>query len=271
MPNNKTGQVLNYRKILQKEIQIRKVRNPSYNLSSFAKLLSIPPSRLSEILRGKVGLSVAKAAKICEILKFGEKETEIFLDLICAEHSRNPRDKQEAIKRIEQHKVFVQYNEDQFNFIADWYHHAIIELIGIDNNKTNLGISKALKLDIKTTNEALARLVNMNIIIKEKKGYSISTANRKTSTDIPSDAIKKLNKQMLSKASVAIDEQSIENRDFSIVFFPFNKSQLKLAKEKLKKFRRELMEEFESSNENDAIYTMGIQFFELTNTKDKSK
>lgn len=267
MPNNKA--VLNYRKILQKEIQIRKTRNPSYNVSSFAKLLDIPSSRLSEILRGKVGVSVTKAAKICEALKFGDKETEIFLDLVCAEHSRSPRDKQEAIKKIEQHKVFVQYNEDQFNFIADWYHHAIIELISLDNNKTNLGISKALKLDLKTTNEALARLLKMNIIIKEKKGYSISTANRKTTTDIPSDAIKKLNKQMLSKASGAIDEQEIDNRDFSIIFFPFNKSQLKLAKEKLRNFRRDFMAEFESSNEKDAIYTMGIQLFELTNTKDK--
>lgn len=262
---------LDYRQILHNEMQTRKLRNPSYNLSSFAKLLSIPSSRLSEILRKKVGLSVAKAEKICEKLKFAEKETSLFLDLVRAEHSRSPKEKKEAIKRIKLHKQFVQYNKDQFDFIADWYHHAIVELIILDNSKSALDISSDLNLDIKTTNTALSRLIKMSVIEKAKKGFSISNKNRRTAVDVPSEAVKMLNKQMLSKASIAIDEQDIDNRDFSIIFFSFNKSQLKLAKEKIRIFRREFMEEFESASGKDSIYSMGVQFFELTNNKDTKK
>lgn len=257
---------LDYRQILHTEMQTRKLRNPSYNISSFAKLLDITASRLSEILRGKVGLSVAKSVKICSALKFDERATSLFLDLVRSEHARSPKEKKEAKKRVELHKKFIQYHNDQFNFIADWYHHAIIELIRLDNTKTPLAISRTLALDNKTTHEALERLVKMNIIVKEKKGFSISSANRKTSTDIPSEAIKKLNKQMLNKASDAIDQQNVDNRDFSIIFFSFNKSQLKIAKEKIKKFRREFMEEFESAAGKDSIYSMSVQLFELTNT-----
>jgi uncharacterized protein (TIGR02147 family) len=260
-----------YREILQNEIQTRKLRNTSYNVSSFAKLIGLTPSRLSEILRGKVGLSVAKAAKICEILKFAENETSLFLDLVCSEHARNPKEKEEALGRLELHKFFVQYNDDQFSFIADWYHHAIIELISLDKTKTSLQISKSLGLDLKTTNEAIARLLKMNVIKEEKKGFILSTSNRKTSTDIPSEAIRKLNKQMLNKASEAIDDQEIDNRDFSIIFLSFNKSQLKLAKERIKNFRRDFMKEFESSNGRDSVYSMGVQFFELTTSFEKNK
>lgn len=260
-----------YREILLNEIQTRKLRNSSYNLSSFAKLINLPPSRLSEILRGKVGLSVAKAASICEILKFAENEASFFLDLVASEHARNPKEKEEATKRLEHHKLFVQYNEDQFNFISDWHHHAIVELISLDSTKTNLGISKSLGLDLKVTNEAIARLLKMDIIKENKKGYSPSTTNRKTSTDVPSEAIKKLNKQMLTKAAKAIDDQSVDNRDFSILFLSFNKSQLKLAKERIKNFRRDFMKEFESSNGRDSIYSIGVQFFELTTPRDKNK
>lgn len=255
---------LDYRKVLHTEMQTRKLRNPSYNLSSFAKHLDIPSSRLSEILRGKVGLSAAKAAKICETLKFDAKETSLFLDLVSSEHARNPKEKKEAIKRVKLHKQFIQYNQDQFNFIADWHHHAIIELIRLDNTKTPLAISRSLSLDTKTTNEALARLIKMDIIVKEKKGFSVSSSNRKTSSDVPSEAIRKLHKQMLSKASDAIDLQEIANRNFSIIFFSFNKSQIKMAKEKIKNFRREFMEEFESAPGKDSIYCMGVQLFELT-------
>lgn len=257
---------LTYRQILQTEMQTKKLRNPSYNLSSFAKLLDIPSSRMSEILRGKVGLSIAKAAKICSALNFDERATSLFLDLVRSDHARSPKEKKEAKKRVELHKNFIQYHQDQFNFIADWYHHAIIELIGLDNSKSALAIGKCLALDTKTTNQAIARLVKMDIIVKEKKGFSISSSNRRTTIDIPSDAIKKLNKQMLNKASNAIDQQTVDNRDFSIIFFSFNKSQLKMAKEKMRSFRREFMEEFESAAGKDSIYTMGMQLFELTNT-----
>lgn len=258
-----------YREILHNEIQTRKLRNSSYNVSSFAKLIGLTPSRLSEILRGKVGLSVAKAAQICGILKFAENETSFFLDLVASEHARNPKEKEEALKRLEAHKFFVQYDDDQFNSIADWYHHAIIELIGLDKTKTNVQLSRALGIDLKTTNEAIARLIKLNVIKEEKKGFILSTKNRETSTDIPSGAIKKLNKQMLTKASQAIDEQDVSNRDYSIIFLSFNKSQMKLAKERLKNFRRDFMKEFESSNGRDSVYSMGMQFFELTTPREK--
>ena len=195
-------QSLDYRKILIRELETRKLRNSNFNVSSFARLLNVTPSRLSEILRGKVGISVAKAASISVILKLSESEKDLFLDLVCAEHGRNPREKEEAKKRISYYdENYFQYDQEHFASIADWYHHAILEMINLEKGKTALQMSKSLAIPISTVNEALKRLIRLGLINKDQKGYKAAPATiRATTSDIPSEAIKRLNEQILHKA-----------------------------------------------------------------------
>lgn len=256
---------INYRKILLRELEIRTAKNASYNLSSFARLLEIPPSRLSEILRKKVGLSSAKAASIASILKLSERETVLFLDMVRAEHARNKRERDEAKVRIERSmELFTHYNEEDLQEITDWYYHVLIEYINLYPGKTKLEMSHSLAIDVPTIDHALKRLLNLKIIVKGQKGYKLTHNNRTTSTDIPSESIKKLNEQVLSKARSEIRKQNLDNRDYSIVILSFNKAQMKLAKERLKEFRRSFMKEFENSINKDSVYCMSMQLFEMT-------
>lgn len=257
---------LDYRKILQREFEAKKIKNPSYNLSSFARLLDLPPSRLSEILRAKVGLSKTKANLIAAKLKLSEKETELFIDLVSIEHARNPSEKAAAKKRIEIYisKEFYLYNENHLSYLSEWYHHALIEFINLFPGKTKHEMSESLGLDMGTISIAIKQLILLEIITKAHKGYKVIHANRTSAPDVPSEAIKKLNKQILQKASDEVTKQSVDNRDYSILFLSFKKSQMKLAKARIKEFKRSFMKEFESSSENDSIYTLGIQLFELT-------
>lgn len=265
-------QQLDYRQILLRELETRKSRNPSYNLSSFARLLQIQPSRLSEIFRQKVGLSVAKASEISKILNFSDNERAHFLDLVCIEHGRSPRERADAEKRLQSYYTdFLRFDQEHFSSIADWYHHAISELITLDETITHQEISKALNVEIAKINTAMDRLIKLRVIEKTVKGHKVSSHNRGTSSDIPSDAIKRLNKQFLSKASEEIYRQDVDNRDYSIIFFGFNKDQLKLAKERIRDFRRSFMKEFESSIGKDSVYCMGVQLFELTDKEFSEK
>lgn len=256
---------LNYRKILLRELEIRTAKNPSFNLSSFARLLEIPSSRLSEILRQKVGISSTKAFKVATILRLSEKETDLFLDLVRVEHSRNSREREEAKIRIKKSQdSYTQYPEEELQEITDWYYHVLIEFINLHPGKTKLEMSRSLAIDIPTIDRALKRLIALKIITKGQKGYGLTQNNRTTSTDIPSESIKKLNEQVLTKAKSEIRKQSVDNRDYSILILSFNKAQMKLAKERLKDFRRSFMKEFENSINKDSVYCMSIQLFEMT-------
>src|SRR2546430_13739191 len=53
-----------YRRVLRKELESRCRTSPRYSLRAFARDLKISPSRLSEILSGKQGLSRAAARGI---------------------------------------------------------------------------------------------------------------------------------------------------------------------------------------------------------------
>ncbi len=257
---------IDYRSILQKELETRKLRNPSYNLSSFARLLKLQPSRLSEILRGKVGLSVSKASTIASILNFSDNERAHFLDLVCAEHGRSPKEKQDALARIEKiDKDYFQYDLENFQSIADWYHHAIIELISLDSTINDQGISAALGLDQEKTDQAIGRLLKLNVIEQTFNGYYKIPSNvRRIPRDIPVGAVKELNEQIITKASEELYKQHVSNRDYSIIFLSLNKDHLQLARERIKDFRRSFMKEFESAAGKDAVYCMAVQLFELT-------
>lgn len=211
-------------------------------------------------------MSLSKAAEIAEILKLNPAERELFLDLICIEHGKSPRAREAALQRL--NKIgdnFFQFDIENFNSIADWYHHAIVELIVFKQKISPVEISESLGLDIGIVHYAIERLLKLGVIEKnDQDDYRAASQNRETTRDVPSEAIKLLNEQILEKASKELRLQDISERDYSISFLSCNKEQMPLAKERIKEFRRSFMKEFESALGKDAVYCMSIQFFELT-------
>ena len=80
----------------------------------------------------------------------------------------------------------------------------------------------------------------------------------------PSKSVRKYQQQILEKALFALQERSLEERDFSSAVFVLNKKQIKHAKERIKQFRRSLMRELEGIEDQDAVYCLSMQLFELT-------
>src|SRR5438128_1427996 len=89
-----------YKTILKEELAARCRQNPRYSLRAFARDLKIAPSRLSEILNGKQGLSRPAADKIARALGYGASEIERFCDLVESVHARSKRDRDSARVRL---------------------------------------------------------------------------------------------------------------------------------------------------------------------------
>ncbi len=64
MSSSKTPYSKNYRDYLRRELEQRVQQDPRYSLNRFARDLDLAPSRLSEVLSGKQGLSRAIAERI---------------------------------------------------------------------------------------------------------------------------------------------------------------------------------------------------------------
>jgi uncharacterized protein (TIGR02147 family) len=261
--------LFDYRIFLKQALELRQAKNPAYTIGAFGRPLGINASRMAQILKGKVGISVKRAHFIAESLNFSEHDKKLFVLLVQAHHERNPEKKKEAIKLLEQMEDGYDDITNIFHFISDWYNHAIRELISIDHSDYNdETIPLKLGISVETYNLAIDRLIKLNFIERIEgttpTKYKVKHRGLRTRQDVPSEAVKILNEQILDKAKTALRTQDITNRDFSIAIFKFDKNQIELAKEKLQKFRRELIHEFEISEEKNSAYCMSIQFFELT-------
>ena len=91
-----------YRNILKAELEARCRHNPCYSLRAFARDLKIAPSRLSEILNNKQGLSQDFAMKIATLIGLSADDHALFCDSVAAFHARSRRQRQLARARLQE-------------------------------------------------------------------------------------------------------------------------------------------------------------------------
>src|SRR4051812_39991780 len=94
-----------YRKILRRELEVRCQQSPRYSLRRFAGELRLSPSRLSEILNGKQGLSRESARGVAQNLGYTPGDTEMFCDLVECQHARGRLKRELARIRLEKHRM----------------------------------------------------------------------------------------------------------------------------------------------------------------------
>lgn len=117
----------NYRHYIQSEFEHRRLRNPSYSLRAFARDLKTSPSRLSEAINGKRGISTALARQIVKILDLGGVDAEIFLWSVEAEHSRSAKQRALAQQKLGQTLATSEIAVKTFTMV-DWVADALLKM-----------------------------------------------------------------------------------------------------------------------------------------------
>lgn len=244
----------------------RKKKNPSYSLRAFSRDLEIPVSRVSEIINGKVGISERRALQIADRLHFSSEEKSLFLDALQCQYGRSSIIKKKAKERIQTRTIEENtIDEDHFSLIADWYHLALLELVGIksDRHKEEVLAAK-LGVTVGVVTEALSRLTRLGFLRYEDGKYIATRTEGTTTNNIPSEAIRRFHRQILTKAEESLEKHNVQDRDHTAIVFSFNKKDLPEIKERIRQFRRQLSREYQDAQAANAVYCMSIQLFELT-------
>jgi uncharacterized protein (TIGR02147 family) len=254
-----------YRALLREELEKRCERNPRYSLRSFARDLGLAPARLSDVLRGRYGISRVAAETLAKKLGWNAEERAYFSDLVESEHARSKIRRESAAERLQSlSQTYQQLSVDGYQVVADWYHYAILELTITKTFQSDLAwIAKTLGISEHIVTAAVERLKRLELL-EDKNGKLVPTDAFTASPDgIPSESIKKNHQQILEKAITAIREQTVEERDFSNMVLAVSKQDLPRAKEMIKRFRREFDAEFGKAATKDEVYCLGVQFFRL--------
>lgn len=246
---------------LHQEFAARRERNSAYSLRAFARFLGIQPSGLSDIFSGKRKVSRKMGAKFCAKLKVPETIALEFL-------------KPKKNTAVNGSQVYTKLNLDTFGLIYEWHYLAILTLSELDDFNgeaswiaTRLGISK------KKAAEALHRLSRLGLLqpCNGPRRLQPTKTAITVGKEIPDTAIQRSHQEHFELASQAISKISVLERDFSFVNIATDQEHLKIAKEKIKRFRRELVAFLESSDTKNRVFRLGIQIFPLSTSNTLKK
>lgn len=260
-----------YRSILKEELNARCEQNPRYSLRAFARDLKLSPSRLSEILNRKQGLSRKAAEKIAAALGYRAEEAMHFCDLVSIRHARSVQEKEEAHLRLIKRQAEIKKDErfqlqlDAFKIISDWYHLGILELTKMKNFRSDVKwIARRLGIPVIQVELALDRLARVGLLKREDGKFVAVEAEGWVPGGVPSESIRKFHRQVLQKAIDAIPTQPVNERILGTHFLNLNKSDLKEAAKEIERFQFEFCRKFQAeSGTKDSVYCISMQLFKI--------
>lgn len=243
---------MDMQQFLVDEFKTRKRRNPSYSLRAFSRHLDIPPGRMSELLAGKRSITASLTKKIGDRLGISPKKLNTITSI--------------SLDRIQNKKNsdYLLLEEDSFSLVAESIHFALLHLMETTNFSSDLDwIAKRLNVSKVEVKDALGRLARLGYAHKVEGSWKRKVNAIRSTTDIPSGAIRQFHRDALKQAEVALEEVSLEERDFSSIMFAIDPEQLPQAKRLIQEFRRKMDKFFEGGKSRE-VYRLNLQLLPVT-------
>ncbi|MGZ3771607.1 MAG: TIGR02147 family protein [Bdellovibrio sp.] len=257
-----------YRNTIQTEFERRAQRNPRYTLRSFARDLNISVSSLSLILAGKQGLSIGTATTICEKLKLEDREIEIFVASVKSLHSRiakeRTRNKKVLNNLLKVYRKSILHSKI-FQDVSKWQFFALLEYLRSHPKTKPEIMANALRMPLPVLQDYLLKLQNAGILVKEPTQWKLKAEIFSIISDAPSRVIRDFHQGVITRASEAIEKQSMKERTLAATFFAFDPEKFPEIEEKIREFRLNLIREYSIKSENAEVFCLSQQLFQLSN------
>lgn len=232
---------------VREEFLRRCKNNPSYSLRSYARQLGVDASLLSKVIRGQRQPSIELIKSVGPLIGI------------------RPQQISQLLKGNEDIS-YSRVSDDVFSIINDWFHFAILELIKTKNFESDPAwIAKRLSIHKAEAQSAIERLERLGFIdVKDGKIFFKTQNNTWANIEVTSAARKNLQKQLVTKASEAIDDVPFELRESGSLTIATPKNLIPEIKKKIQAFRRELDEFIENQECPDEVYQLVVSFYPLT-------
>lgn len=246
-----------FRIFLKEELARRCQKNPAYSLRSFAKLLGISHSALSQIMSGKRPLTAKAQTQITKVLAPSLEQ------MIQYKISRE----------ISFEEQFQKLEIEQFDIFADWIHDAILELTHLRTFKPNHAwIAKVLEVSVHEVRAATERLVRAKLLKIERSGKWVDQSHYNTNNylgDFTNPALRSYQKHILEKSMAALEKLPREERDHTSLMLKFSKKNIKEAKALIKDFRTKFSVKAKGKKtDEDEVFALNISFFPISKIKE---
>ena len=265
-------QYTDYRKYLSDFYEAEKKRNPHFSHRYVAQKVGFNSSGFfSKILQGKTNISNDFALRFVDFLKLKKHEAEYFSLLVFFNQAKSHADKKrwfEKIVAFSKSKVKI-VQVSQFEYFQKWYYVAIRELLKFyefTGDYQELGKMLNPPISAAQAKKAIMLLEKLGLIKKEEDGGYVQTDTlMSTGYDVKSVAVNNFLMSTLDLAKESIDRFPKDERDVSALTLSFSKELFTTVHERLKGFRREILELVRNDSKvGDQVYQVNFQIFPLT-------
>jgi uncharacterized protein (TIGR02147 family) len=256
-----------YRDVLLDELHKRQNRRPKYSLRAFARDIGVKAATLSDVLKGRYGLSPDKALKIAERLGFTDDHKAYFRDLVAAKHARSSAAREAASRRVHALRPRLQYQilqESQLLAHSSWEFPAVRQFIRLkDGDVTLQELSRRLRIPRQKVADVVDGLVTLGLLERDGSRFKMKDANLRSDSPVPSAAIRSLHKSILHLAGERIETEPIPERKYLSSVFTVKASRIEEAREWLEEMNREFLEKFHDDKNPTDLYAFALQLFKV--------
>ena len=237
-------------RILLSHYEKKRQKRASYSYHSYAKHLGVSSGALSSILGGQRKITKKMAQRFATNLGLEAEELKAFFD-----------ESQVTASDLE----YIKIQMDQFKSISEWQHFAILSLIETVNFTSDVEwIARRLGIGVQKTESSIQRLVDLGMLVNGEGQLKRAAARYATSDNIASSSLKQAHRSNLDLATKALDEVSIELRDFMAMTSAVDPNKIADVKKLIREFRDKVSVLLDEG-ERTEVYKLCIQFFPLTN------
>ena len=247
--------------LLRERLRAGMRRNPRFSLRSFAKQLGIDHSTLSQVLRSRRRLSARALEAVGKRMGLSEETIRAYAQSFRKKSSSN---------RLPENPRSYHFDLDTFQFLSVWYHYAILELLEVQEFKTDSRwIANALGIAVQDVNIALQRLLRLGLLEMSGRDRWMDKSGDAEfqSAALTEAACNQMNQGIHELAIDAIKRIPSEYRVHRQMVVALGSRKLPRLKMLADDFMNELRSLVSESDVKDDVYQMEISFFPVTTLK----
>ena len=261
-----------FRRFLADNYEFQKAERYGFSVRVFARRARIRSSNyLRLVIDGKRNLSREMSAQFATGCGLSGAEADFFCELVEYCQAKTTADRTRSYERLARYRQFRavrQLDGPQAEYHSTWYLPAIRELCRRpDFVEDPRWIARALlpRISPPQAKRALALLLRLGLLERDTNGRLQQAAPLVTTGVGPlGHHIFNFHHMMLERAGHALDHVAHDEREVSCITVCVSDAQLRALKERVRAFRRELLQQAELGNEPERVVQINFQLFPMS-------
>lgn len=220
---------------------------------------------LSEFIKGRYGLSRAKALSVAQTIRLDTPHTEHFIDLLEAGFHRLPPQrelaKMRASERVSQSATGI--GRETLSLLMDWTYFAMMEIAGLEKSFSVPAErwAQPFRKFASSAQSVLQRLKELRLLKEEDGALKPSEEITVTGDQLDDSLTNRLHMQVLDLGKLAIEELPPEEREAISVFGSVRGEDFEELKKELNDSFLKILNKYASKPGADSVHCFALQAF----------